>query len=172
MKIDVISKNFDVKDRLREIIEKKIERLERFLGKNASAKVVCSRNKDRYKMELTINADGRFIRSEVESDNMYANVDLCMAKVEKQIVKYGDKIKANKRQVLSELSFFDEIPEFQPAKIIKRKVYNLTPMTEEDALEQMDMLGHDFFIFLSSDSHRVCVIYKRADGDFGLIETL
>lgn len=172
MKIDVISKNFDVKDRLREIIEKKIERLGRFLGKNASAKVVCSRNKDRYKMELTINADGRFIRSEIESDNMYANVDLCLAKVEKQIVKYGDKIKSIKRQALSELSFFDEIPEFQPAKITKRKVYNLTPMTEEDALEQMDMLGHDFFIFLNRESNRVCVIYKRADGDFGLIETL
>ena len=86
MKIDILSKNYDAKERLTNIIEKKVARLEKFLGNKASCKVLLSQTKDRYKMEVTINADGRFIRSEVESDNMYANVDICLAKVERQII--------------------------------------------------------------------------------------
>lgn len=172
MKIDIQTKNYVVRDKLRALIEKKVERLGKFLGDNASSKVVCSANKDRYKMEVNIYADGRYIRSEVESDNMYTNVDLCISKIEKQIVKYGDKIKDLKRKALSELSFFDEIPEFKTAKIAKRKTYTLTPLTEDAAIEQMDLVGHDFFVFMNSETNSICVLYKRADGDYGIIETL
>ena len=171
MKIDIMSKNYEAKERLTNVIEKKVARLEKFLGKNASCKVLLSQTKDRYKMEVTINADGRFIRSEVESDNMYANVDLCLAKVERQIIKYGDKIKSFKRQSLDELSFFDEIPVFKKNKIVKRKSYELVPMTEEQAMEEMDLVGHDFFVFNNKKTGTVCVLYKREEGDFGIIET-
>ena len=171
MKIEIMQKNYEAKDRLKDLVEKKVERLEKFLGRNASAKVVLSQTKDRYKMEVTINADGRFIRSEVESDNMYANIDLCLSKVERQIVKYSDRIKTIKRQALSELNFFDELPIFKKDKIAKRKTFELVPMTEDEAIEELNLVDHDFYVFLNKKTKAVCVVYKRSEGNYGLIET-
>lgn len=172
MKIDVIGRNYKVSDRLKSLIEKKLAKFEKFFEKPATIKVVCSESKGRYKMEINLGSGNMFIRSEVESDNMYANLDMCLAKLEKQVVKYlGKNNKKVKNIDFSSFEYYDELPELVIPKITKRKAFELTPMSEQEALIQMDMVGNDFFIFMNSANDTVCVLYKREDGDVGYIET-
>ena len=173
MKIEIQERGYKVKDKLRDLIEKKLTKMDKYLGKDATAKVVCSKVKDREKMEITINANGLFVRSEVETDNMYANLDTCLAKIERQVVRHGDKLVDKKRNAidLKDFMFFDELPAFKAPKITKRKDYELLPMTETEAIEAMELLGHTFFIFQDVKTHGVKVAYLRADGDIGIINT-
>ena len=173
MKIDIVGRNYTPSERLKGLIEKKVGKLDRFFDKPATSKVVCTSNKDRLKMELNVTCGKMFIRSEVESDNMYANLDNCLAKIERQISKYGEKFQAkrNIKPEAGEFEYFDEKPKFELPKITKRKTYELIPMTEEDALAQMDMVGNDFFVFLHAKLNKVCLLYKKADGTIGIIET-
>lgn len=173
MKIDIVGRNYKVTEKLKTLLEKKISKFEKFFEKGATAKVVCSSQKDRFKMELNLSTGSMFIRSEVESDNMYANLDLCLAKVEKQIIKYmGKNFKKARGAELPEFEYFDELPEVALPKITKRKAFELVPMSEEEALIQMDNVGNDFFVFMNSAVNRVCLLYRREDGDIGIIETL
>lgn len=173
MKIDVIGRNYKVSEKLKTLLEKKVSKFEKYFDKAPVCKVVCSSQKDRFKMELNLSSGSMFIRSEVESDNMYANLDMCLAKVEKQIIKYiGKNFKHGRGSASVELEYFDEVPELILPKITKRKSFELVPMTEEEALIQMDNVGNDFFVFMNSEMNRVCLLYKREDGDVGIIETL
>lgn len=175
MKIDILERGYNAKPKLKDLIEKKLEKFEKYLGKDASCKVVLSARKDvSYKMEVSIQSKGLFVRSEVESDNMYANIDTCLSKIERQIVKHQDKLSQFKKVNLidaAELLFFDELPTFKKPKITKRKSYELYPMSEQQAIEQLDLVDHDFYVFLNEATQKVCVVYHRADGDYGLIET-
>ncbi len=175
MKLDILERNYKAKDKLKDLITKKVDRFEKHLGNDATCKVVLSsRNDNAYKMEVTINAKGLFVRSEVESDNMYANLDTCLAKIERQIVKHKDKLADIKNIDLidaADLLFFDEMPKIEKPKITKRKEYDLYPMTEEEAIEQLELIGHDFYVFLNISTQKVCVVYLREDGDYGIIET-
>lgn len=173
MKIEITSRNYRVSERLKGLIEKKLSKFDKFFDKPASIKVVCSMVKDRCKMELSLNAGSMFIRSEVETDNMYSNLDVCVAKLEKQVVKFLGKANVKAKAIdFSEFDYFDELPELIIPKITKRKSFNLVPMSEQEALVQMDMVGNDFFIFMNSATDNVCVLYRRGDGDVGLIETV
>lgn len=175
MKLDILERGYKAKDKLKDLITKKVDRFEKYLGTEATCKVVLSSRKENvYKMEITINAKGLFVRSEVESDNMYVNLDTCLAKIERQIVKHQDKLQDIKKIDLidaTDLLFFDEVPVIKKPKITKRKAYDLYPMTEEEAVEQMELIGHDFYVFLNIDTQQVNVIYAREDGDYGIIET-
>ncbi len=172
MKIEIVERNYRAKDRLEDLIHKKIEKFSKYLSDGASAKVVLSSAKDRYKMEVSVTDKGLFVRSEVETDNMYANLDLCLSKIERQIVKHSEKLTEKNRSIDPlELMFFDELPEFHKPKISRRKHYDLVPMSEEEAMEQIELVGHDFYVFLNEATQKVNVIYARTDGDFGLIET-
>ena len=172
MKIDIVERNYKAREKLEALIQKKVEKFEKYLSDNASVKVVLSSARDRYKMEVTVSDKGLFVRSEVETDNMYANLDLCLAKIERQIVKHSEKLTEKHRDINPlELMFFDELPEFKKPKITRRKRYDLVPMSEEEAMEQLELVGHDFYVFLNENTQKVNVIYSRNDGDFGLIET-
>lgn len=173
MKIEILERGYVAKDKLRGLITKKLERMEKYLSKDATAKVVCSGVKDREKMEITLKTDGLFVRSEVESDNMYANLDTCLAKIEKQIVKYSSKLADKRNSVIdiNDLLFFDEMPKFIAPKITKRKEYELVPMSDKDAVEAMELLGNSFYVYKSKATGAVNIVYKRNDGDIGLIET-
>jgi putative sigma-54 modulation protein len=105
---------------------------------------------------------------------MYANIDLCLAKLERQIVKYSQKLTSKRRDIdPSLLLFFDEVPEFKKPVIAKRKSYELVPMTEAEALEQIELIGNDFYVFFNKKTNSVCVLYKRvgAESEYGIIET-
>ena len=119
-------------------------------------------------MEVTIKDTNIFVRSEVESDNMYANLDTCLAKIERQIVRIAGK---NKSIDIKSLLFFDEVPDVEPAKIVKRKEFEIDRMTEEQAVDQLELLGNDFYIYKDNETGLINVLYRREDGDYGLIKT-
>ena len=175
MKIDILERNYKAKDKLKELILKKIERFEKFVGKDATCKVVLSsRNENAYKMEVSVQAKGLFVRSEVESDNMYVNLDTCLSKIERQIVKHRDRLSSIEKIDLvdaTDLLFFDEMPKFKKPQISKRKHFDLYPMSETEAIEQMELVDNSFYVFLNEATQKVCVVYLRGDGDYGIIET-
>lgn len=174
MKIEIVERNYKAREKLKDLLEKKLNRFEKYLEANASAKVVLAENNGRFKTEITVSSGSMFVRSEVETDNMYVNVDLCLAKLERQIVKYSQKHLSRRRDVdPALLLFFDEVPDFSEPKITKRKNFDLSPMTEEEALEQMELVGNDFYVFLNKKTNNVCIVYKRrnAENEYGIIET-
>lgn len=174
MKIEIVQRNYVAKEKLTELIKKKVEKFEKYLQSGASAKVVLSKagKLERYKMEVTIKDVNLFVRSEVESDNMYANLDTCLAKIERQIVRIAGKNKSSVKNVdANSLLFFDEIPEVEPAKIVKRKEFDLDRLTEEQAIDQLELIGNDFYIYRDIETGNINVIYRREDGDYGLIKT-
>ena len=174
MKIEITQRNYVAKEKLLDLIDKKLQKFEKYLGSNANAKVVLSKSGslERYKMEITIKAKDLFVRSEVETDNMYANLDLCLAKIERQIVRVSGKIKdAVKNVDPMDMLFYDDVPEIKPSAIVKRKDFELDTLSEDDAMDKLELLGNDFYIFKDSTTGNVNVIYKRDDGNYGLIKT-
>ena len=174
MKIEITQRNYVAKDKLLDLIDKKVQKFEKYLGSNTNVKVVLSKagSLERYKMEVTIKADDVFVRSEVETDNMYANLDLCLAKIERQIVRISGKVKdAVKNVDPMDMLFFDAVPEIKPAAIVKRKEFELDTLSEDDAMDKIELLGNDFYIYKDASSGNVNVLYKRSDGNYGLIKT-
>ena len=175
MKIEIMQRNYVAKDKLTDLINKKVQRFEKYLSDAANAKVVLSKagNQERYKMEITIKDKNLFVRSEVESDNMYANLDTCLAKIERQIVRISGKVKHSVKAVdPMDLLFYDDVPEIEPAKIVRRKEFELDSITEDDAMDQLELIGNDFYIYRDAETGNVNVLYKRADGNYGLIKTI
>lgn len=174
MKIEIVQRNYAAKEKLTDLIEKKVQKFEKYLDAGANAKIVLSKSgsQERYKMEVSIKDKNLFVRSEVESDNMYANLDICLAKIERQIVRIAGKVKDSVKAVdPKELMFFDEVPEVEPAKIVKVKEFDLDLLSEEQAVDQMELIGNDFYIYRDNQTGLVNVLYRREDGNYGLIKT-
>lgn len=171
MKIKYYSKDYKISDKFKEIIEKKLDRLSKYFPKDYDCKVNCVKQGKNEKLEITINADGLFLRSEVMSDEMYNNIDMALPKIEKQIVKNNGKYKQKFKSVEKDMfEFLTEMPEMLPEKVVKTKRFELVPTTMEDAEAQMEALGHTFYIFLNAETGLVSVIYKRNDNQLGMIE--
>lgn len=176
MQIQIMAKNYTVSEKLEGIIREKVARLDRYFEDTASAKIVCSRvGKDNFKLELTIKDKGLLFRSEVMSDNMYQNIDLALPKVERQIVKYSSKIqdKLRKNAKLNELLFNDDFDfEIKPeeCKVSKTKNFNITPLTVNEAIMELENSDHAFYVYINPENGKVNVIYKRAEGDYGVID--
>lgn len=171
MKITYVSKNYKISPKFKEILEKKLDKLEKYFNKDCDVRVNCSSQADVEKLEISMNAEGMFYRSEVLSDNMYNNIDLSLPKIEKQIIKYATK---NKTKALKDfenkLEFLKELPVMETSKIVKTKKFDLEPQTIEDAEFNLEALGHTFYIFLNAKTGKINVLYKRNDGFLGLIE--
>ncbi len=180
MKIQITSKNYTVSQKLKGIIEKKVEKLDRYFGADATAKVVCRKDKDLYTLELTISDKGVLFRSEVTTDNMYQNIDIALPKVERQIIKYSGKLKDKLHKDAFKdkdwLFFEDDDEAFLPvptkANIGRYKSFEIAPLTVEDAQMELENSGHDFFIFVSKETGKITIIYKRRAGDYGIIEPI
>lgn len=172
MKIEIIEKNYDVGVKLRNLIEKKVGKLERYFGDKSTCKVVCKKDNKQYKIEITINSKNAFFRSEVIGDNMYTNLDLALPKLERQIIKFNGKRRESffSTPKIEDLLFLHEIPEEKNQVIKKRKSFKINPITEEEAVDLLEASDHDFYIFLNSKTKNTNVLYKRIDGEYGLIE--
>ena len=173
MKIEIIERNYDVGKRLTELINKKLDKFNRYFNDEAVARVVCSLEKDRFKLEVTVKNKGNIYRSEAYGENMYENLDVVLPKIEKQIIKYAsknrDKLKKGAMEVPT-FEFVDEAPKQDKKQIYKKKVFDLDPLTVEDAQEYLENLEHDFYVFLNAETGRINILYNRKDGDLGLIE--
>jgi len=176
MKIIFKGKHIEVTDAMRNYIEKRLSKIERHFDHILEVIVTLSVEKNRQIVEATLQASRALIRAEEETDDMYASIDKVVDKLERQIQKYkkkyfqkphpsiGKKGLANK-EVNVEDSKQDKI-----ARIVKTKRFAVKPMSVEEAAMQMDLLGHNFFVFANDNTNQVNVLYKRKDGNFGLIE--
>lgn len=172
MKFIIIGKNIDVTPGLKEAVENKLGKLERYFTPDTEIHVTLSVQRERQKIEVTIPVKGGIIRSEQESSDMYVSIDLVEEVIERQLRKYKNKIVekhqdgGNFRQEFIEKEVEDE----EEIKIIRTKHFGIKPMYPEDACVQMELLGHNFFVFRNAETDEVCVVYKRKGNTYGLIE--
>ena len=173
MKIIISGKNIDVTPGLREAVENKLGKLERYFTSDTEIHVTLSVQKGQQKIEVTIPVKGGIIRSEEKSSDMYVSIDLVEEIIERQLRKYKNKLVAKHQEGGNfKQEFFDaSTPEDDSEiKIVRTKRFGIKPMYPEDACVQMDLLGHDFFVFCNAETDEVNVVYKRKNGAYGLIE--
>lgn len=172
MKFIISGKNIEITDGLRAAIQDKLGKLERYFTPETDIIVTLSVEKERQKIEVTIPVKGNIIRSEQVSNDMYVSIDLVEEVIERQLRKYKNKI-VDKHQDGGNLqkTFIEkEAPEDEEVKIIRTKKFGIKPMYPEDACVQMELLGHNFFVFCNAETEEVNVVYKRKGNTYGLIE--
>lgn len=173
MKFIISGRNIDITDGLRTAVEDKLGKLERYFTAGYRIIVTLSVEKERQKIEVTIPVKGNIIRSEQVSNDMYVSIDLVEEIIERQLRKYKTKIINKKQNVETfqpefiEKDYEDDTNEI---KIIRTKKFGFKPMYPENACVQMELLGHNFFVFLNAETEEVNVVYKRKGNTYGLIE--
>lgn len=173
MKIELIERNYDIGNRLGDLIEKKVSKLDRYFNDDVTCRIVCSLQNKIYKMEVTMLNKGSIFRAEVVGENMYENIDKALPKIERQIIKQSGKRKDYFKKAAFDIptyEFLDEKPEEDDKTIYKKKAFDLNPMMLEDAEMELDNLDHDFYVFLNAETGKVNVLYRRKDKKLGLIE--
>jgi putative sigma-54 modulation protein len=174
MQIKVSGKNIEVTEALKAAVNKKLSKLDRYFNPDVELHATLSVQKNRKIFEVTIPFNGVVLRSEEANDDMYASIDLVADKLERQIRK--QRTRMERRNYNGSLRYqaipMDDVSadEGEEQKIVKTKKFAIKPMSPEEAVLQMELVGHSFFVFLSADSEEVNVVYKRKDGNYGLIE--
>ena len=172
MNLVISGKNLDITEGLRSAIEEKIGKLERYFTDTTEVHVTLSTEKNRQKIEITIPMKGSIIRAEEVSSDMYVSIVLVEEVIERQLRKYKNKL-IDKEQNAAHLSqSFIEADEFEDEdiQIIRTKKFAMKPMDPEEACVQMELIGHNFFVFRNSETDEVNVVYKRKGNTYGLIE--
>jgi putative sigma-54 modulation protein len=192
MQLILQGKNIQVTDRLREYVETKVERLDRYLPTITDARMELAseqtrKHGDRQIAQLTVHSKGMMLRAEERSGDIFTSVDMVMDKMKRQIDRYKSKRRGRLRgaqsREIQDLAFeerevdaqelLDEISEDDEdndGTIVRVKRFQVSPMNPEEAIEQMELLGHDFFVFYNADGGQFNVVYRRRDGNYGLIQ--
>lgn len=176
MKIKIIEKKYNATEKMKEKMEKKLSKFSNFFEDNSEAQVVLIKEKEREIVEITIYAKDTIFRVEQSTRDMYESFDECIENLKKQIRKYKTKLekrfKGKKIETIDwePYDFQDEYSE-EDFNIIKTKTISVKPMFVEEAILQMNLLNHQFFVFKNAESGLTSIVYKRKDGDYGLIET-
>ena len=174
MRITITGRNIELTAGIKEAVEEKLSKLEKYFKPDTDVNVTLSVEKERQKIEVTIPTKGHTIRAEEVSNDMYVSIDLVEETLERQLIKYRTKIISKKMNAAA--SFKAEYLEEQveedeeEIKIVRSKRYDLKPMYPEDACIQMELLGHDFFVFVNAETDEVNVVYKRKGNTYGIIE--
>ena len=174
MKYNIRGDKMVVTDAIRDYAETKLGKLEKyFKDDEVTANVLTRVRGNAQIVEVTIPTSKFVLRSEEENEDLYAAIDLVSDKLERQIRKNKTRLNRNVKDNVKEFNFdFDvEDEEQSKEKIVKRKNIEMKPMDEEEAILEMELLGHSFFVYKDMDTNKTCVLYKRKDGDYGLIET-
>ena len=174
MNFIISGKNIEVTPGLKDSVISKLGKLERYFTPDTEIIVTLSVEKDRQKIEVTIPVKGDIIRSEQTSTDMYVSIDLVEEVIERQLRKYKNKLIARHQEGSAfKQEFFEEEPAIDSndeIQIVRTMKFGIKPMFPEDACVQMELLGHDFFVFSNAETEEVNVVYKRKNGTFGLIE--
>ena len=174
MRYTITGRNIEVTPGLKAAVEKKIGKLEHFFSPDTEVFVALSAQKDIQKIQVTIPVKGNTIRAEESSTDMYVSIDLVEEIIERQIRRYRKKLIDKKQAALSFSQNFieeeEEVPYDDEIQIVKTKKFAVKPVNPEEACLQMEMLGHNFYVFLNSETDQVNVVYKRKNGTYGLIE--
>jgi putative sigma-54 modulation protein len=185
MELMIHSRSIDLSDRLRDYVEKKTARLDRYMPALSEVRVDLTEEStrsagERYIAQITIRDErGTILRAEERTSDMFASVDAVVDKLHRQINRYRGKRRRNRRSGGGDdFMEFESLPVDEPEMedltgegpaIVRRKRFPLQPMSPEEAVDQMELLGHDFFIFFNADEQNVNVVYRRHDGDYGLL---
>ncbi len=176
MIINLRGKNIDVTEALQNYVEKRIGKLDKYFEKETEAQVLLSMTRENNIVEVTILLDGMILRGEESTQDMYASIDNVVEKLEKQVEKYKAKLTRNKQKLgralaeETEVAREEKAEEEEEPKIVRVKRFAMKPMVVEEAILQMDLLDHDFFVFFDAETEVVNVVYRRKDGNYGLIE--
>ena len=173
MRIKITGRNIELTEGLKAAVEDKLNKLEKYFTPDTDVYVTLSVEKERQKVEVTIPMKGNYIRSEQVSNDMYVSIDLVEEVIERQLKKYRTKLvtKQQNASAVFKKEFLDAVSdEDEEIKIIRSKKISMKPMYPEDACVQMELLGHDFFVFTNAETEDVNVVYKRKGNTYGLIE--
>ncbi len=170
MKVTINARQMTVRDSLKELVLGKLEKLDKYFQKEGEATVTFSRKRNKENLEVTISAANTLFRCEVEDETFQNALDRSIDMIERQIRKNKTRLEKRLREEAFETPYdlgedFEEEPEFK----IRRKAFTYKPMSVDEAILQMNLLDHEFFVFEDAETEEVCVVYKRKDGDYGLI---
>ena len=170
MKIEIKTKNTQLTDALSDYTEKRLTKLDKYFNKEVTCVVTLIVEKDTHKAEATMLLDHYMLRAESAERDMYVAIDNLEEKLERQIHKYKTKLnrKGKTSTILEPTAIQDDIA-VEPDEITKRKEFVVKPMNEQEAILQMEMLGHDFFAFLNEETNSISIVYKRKNGGYGLL---
>lgn len=187
MELIIQARNLELSDHLRDHIDRKIGRLSRYLPnlREARVELYAEATKDvgdRHIVEVTLNADGTFLRGEESAGDIFSSIDAVADTLQRQIERYKGRAWYLRRrqealrkqaqmrdaEALEQALADEEAPPLSP--VVRRKQFQLMPMDEQEAIEQMELLGHDFFVFYNAESGRINVVYRRRGGDYGLLD--
>ena len=174
MKTNVYSRKVELGNEKKEMLIKKIDKLGKFFNDEASADIVVSEQKDKMIVEVTIRTADMIYRAEERNEDLYNATDDIVDSITRQIRKNKTRLAKRLRDGVSkEIDFFADIPEESDdeIKIVKTKTHQVKPMSAEEAVLQMNLLGHSFFIFKNAQTNTTDIVYRRKDGNYGLIET-
>lgn len=175
MKFNIHGKKLEVTDSIKDYIENKIGRLDKYFDnpENITATVVIKLTGKNQVVEVTINTHSFVIRGEEANSDLYASIDLVSDKIERQIRKNKTRMhkKINKEKLKDFNLTYENDQEEKNDIIVKRKTIETKPMDEEEAILQIELLGHDFFVFKNANTDEFNIIYKRKEGNYGIIET-
>ena len=172
MKIEIIGRNCEVSEKLKTITEKKLARLDKYFSDaDTKAKVSFKKEASSLTTEIMLDYVGKLVRATATSDNFYDNLDVVIPKLEGQIRKHRTKFdKHQKNSAYRDVAIYDTADrEEKKSEIVKDKKFKLVPMTTEEAIEEMELLGHSFYVFLDAKTNTIQILYLRKDGDLGLI---
>ncbi|MBQ9415332.1 MAG: ribosome-associated translation inhibitor RaiA [Clostridia bacterium] len=174
MLIKFVTKQAEPKEKLLNIVEKKLSKLDKYFREEPEATVTFTKNKTSERLEIMISAAGMLFRAEVDGPSFYHDIDDALDMIERQIRKNKTRLAQRMKDSFvpdvaqdSDDGLYEDEPEF----IVREKTFSIRPMSVEEAILQMNLLGHEFFIFVNQDSEETCVVYKRKDQSYGLIRT-
>jgi putative sigma-54 modulation protein len=168
MNIIITAKNFKLTDGLKSAIHEKLERFEKMISESEPVRVVLETKRYGQKIEVTLPINNRYIKAESTEEDLYVAIDTVIDKLKRQISKFLDRI--YDRETISTIGYEEDVQEQEEhSRIIKRKYISMKPMLEEEAILQMELLSHRTFMFYNPDEEAVCMLYKRNDGDYGIL---
>lgn len=175
MRYTITGRNIEITDGLKKAVEEKLHKLGKYFTEETEAKITLSVQKEAHKIEVTIPTKQGLIRAEEVSEDMYVSIDKVEDIIERQIKKFKNKLVDRKQSGVSFSELFineedSDVEEEDEIKIVKTKRFSIKPMDPEEACLQMELLAHDFYVFRNAISDEICVVYKRKDGKYGIIE--
>lgn len=172
MKLNLVGKNVELTDGIKEQANIKFAKLDKYFDEEVEARVVFSTQKINQTVEVTIRIPGTILRAEESTTDLYASMDKAVDSLARQIRKYKTRLKNRYQNAAQTIRFenIEEEKEDEVGKIVRRKKFDLVPMHEEEAILQMELLNHNFFVFLNADTEGIEVLYKRKDKNYGVIQ--
>ena len=186
MKVLVHGRNVEITDWIEEYVAKKVKRLERYVPNVSELRAEVSQAQtrsaqDRFTVQITMLSSGQILRAEETTSDIFASIDTAVDKISRQIEPFKGRTTKERRRASASVAHQSELvtmvtdaeadaAEEPEGQIMRHKQFAMQPMNEEEALEQMELLGHDFFIFFNPDSKSANVIYKRKDGNYGVLQ--